>query len=107
MSILIHILNEDTVAFYYPIPADIYEPASADQTRVPASTRLSAEDVQLLKDGRIFEVVTTYIAGKDTTGEIYAELESEYADEESTALEDYVEQSAHYVGTAYDGVDWS
>ena len=96
-----------SLAFYYPIASPIAE--ASDPTRVPAGTRLSAQEVQDLKDGTLFEQVQDISINRLTKPQAKAYIEGLWASRQATALEEYqaVWRDADLVGKAFDGTSWS
>jgi hypothetical protein len=110
MSTLIHILNKGgaiyNCAFYYPVPPAIYDFASVDDNRVPASDKLTSEEIIALKLGHIYEVMVS-IDGKDKDEDKVKEAaEKDYTPNESKRLDDYAAEYSAYVGETWDGTSW-
>jgi len=111
MSAKIHILSKIgttiTVAFYYEVTDAEYEDSANDQARVPASSRLSSDDVQKVKDGRIFEFVKDFDVKGKKRGQILSQLATVYTNRRDDAIKKYHNQFRTYVGLSFDGEDWS
>jgi len=110
MSIQIEIINltgiEVRAAFYYEVLPNQYLPASEDQSREPEGTRLSEQEIQDLKDGRLFEKIRIIRIEGMRVNQIQAKLVSEYNSGRQDVMAEY---SKFYMGAglAYDGSGWS
>ena len=91
--IQIEILSEDgivvTAAFYYEIPFGQQLLSAEDQNRTPAGTSLSAQELQDLKDGKIFEVIWSSGATGLNTAARRSKLVSEWAQNQGDAKAEY------------------
>ena len=111
MSILIEILEitgtTGKAAFYYPVPTNIQLPGAADQARVPAGSRLSAIEIQALKDGTLFEWVLTKKRPPGTSVmQIKQTLENLWTSERLKAAKEY-KRLYEGIGFAWDGTTWT
>lgn len=92
--------------FYYEVSPTDYIPSSADQNRIPEGTRLSAQEIQDIKDGRLIEYIFIQRnKGKDLD-KIQSDLEKEYTKEAQNARNKYISDFSG-VGSAWDGAVWS
>jgi hypothetical protein len=110
MSTLIHILSKAgatyNCAMYYPVPPAIYDAASVDDGRIPASDKLTTDEVTQLKLGEIYEVLVP-IDGKDKDEDkVKSSAESDYTQNESKRLDDYTAAYSAYVDETWDGASW-
>lgn len=94
------------LALYYPVPGGLYNPASNDQTRTPAGTRLSASELQDLKDGKLYEYLASIPVSSRKLPQLRGEIQRLWADKIPYAKAKY-KQDFSYTGRAWDGVNWS
>ena len=110
MSTLIHILSKNgaiyNCAMYYPVPAAIYDAASVDATRVPASDKLTTDEVNAVKLGEIYEVLVP-LDGKDKDEDkVKDAAEKNYTNNTNKRLDDYTAAYSAYVDETWDGTAW-
>jgi len=94
--------SETTAAFYYPVPPGQQLPGAVDQSRTPAGNALTAQELQDLKDGKIYEILwTTGTTGLDVPAR-RSKLVNEWAQAQAGAI---VEYKNRYGGSGdyYDG----
>jgi hypothetical protein len=104
--------NERAVeaAFYYPVPQNQQSPAAVDPSRTPLGNGLSAAELQLLRDGELFEYAKTFPISRDQDSSVLrAELEKHWP---VLAMEARVKYRAlyankQYIGRTWDGTTWS
>jgi hypothetical protein len=116
MAIRIEILSVQptgiTVAFYYPVPANIQSTAANDQARVPAGNGLSAAELQELKDGTLFEHIKTLDPQSMSLNEVKQAIENLWSDSIHEAKSAYMQLYSYInlpnaVGKTWDGTTWS
>lgn len=110
MATRIEILASDrenaTAAFYYVVPVGSRLAGAADVERVAAGSRLSAQELQDLKDGALIEVVRTFSTRGMTAGQARTRLQNTWAELEAAALADYTARY-RFSHLAWDGTAWS
>ncbi len=96
-----------SLALYYPIAVPIT--AADDQTRTAAGTRLSAQELQDLKDGTLFELVKSVSLSGMSKAKAKAHIEGLWDNRKAEAEAAYARfyRDAELVGKAYDGTSWS
>lgn len=96
-----------SVALYYPITNVIAE--ANDPSRTAAGTRLSATELQNLKDGTLFEFVQSVSINRLSKSEAKAYIEGLWDARQIEALAEYQAsyRDANLIGKAFDGVNWS
>lgn len=97
-------------AFYYAVPAGQQMADAVDANRVPAGSRLTAQELQDLKDGKLYELVRTVeVPDTMTTGQIGALLIANRTDMQPLAATEYkaAYSGKSFVGKAYNGASWS
>ena len=98
-----------TIAYYYPIDVADQLPAAVDANRVPAGSALSAQEIQDLKDGKIYEQLEVYEVPFGTPiATIAGKVQQRWNNGQDAALEEY---KARYsfssqVGRWWDGNVW-
>ena len=97
--------TDTTAAFYYPVPLGKQLPAAADNTRTAAGSALSAQELQDLKDGKLFEYMYSTGTRGMTTPERQSKLVSAWATSLAAALKQY-EALYSAAGDYYDGSTW-
>ena len=89
------------------MPDLIYDSSSADDTRIPASDKLTQDEINAVKLGHIYEVILDVDGqGKEET-DVKELIVTIYNDNEESALEGYVAAYSNYVGETYDGAIWA
>ena len=94
--------TETSALFYYAIPPGQVLPGAEDQSRTPQGNALNAQELQGLKDGKLYEMNwSSGSTGLDVPAR-RSKLVNEWAQEQSDALQAYKLQ---YGGTGdyYDG----
>ena len=108
---LIHILSKSgasySCGFYFPVPDAIYDPSSADATRIPASKRLTVSEVNDVKLGKIYQVLTIIDGQGKEEADVKELLEDYYNDNVDTALAAYTAAYSSYVDEVWDGTEWA
>lgn len=103
---ILQITNKVKAAFYYPVPPALFQPASVDPSRLPAGTRLSASEIQDLKDGTLYEYIIDEVKPNNVTvAEIQNKLIQLYNSRKSDAATRYT-RAYSSDGLAWDGIDW-
>jgi hypothetical protein len=97
---------EVQAAFYYAVPVNLRLGSANDQSRTPAGTRLSAQELQELKDGILYEYVATVSIRGMSTAEAQAAVQQARSDYAAAAAAQYRARFL-YVGKAFDGTNWS
>lgn len=109
MAVRIEVLSanrsEAHVALYYVIPEVSRLAAAVDANRVALGTRLSAQELQDLKDGVLFEVDRTVSVVGMTNGQARTRLQNLWTEMESAALAEYTARYRH-AHVAWDGTNW-
>ena len=99
------------VAWYYEIEKKQQLPGAVDASREPAGTRLSAQERQALKDGKLFELVKVLsVSGSAKDTKMAQRLEVQWAELQGEALAEY--RRLYGLGqltehAAWDGSGWS
>lgn len=93
-------------AFYYPVPDAIYSPASEDQSRTPSGGKLSNEEKQLLKDGKLVEHIITHKINGKGANVVKNELQAMW-NSEKNAVKNKYQSDYSYTGLTWDGSSWS
>lgn len=110
MALQIEILSADrdvaVCAFYYPVPVGSRLAAAADAGRTAAGKRLSAQELQDLKDGALFEVVIPLSVRGMTAAQARSRLQNSWTEHQSSALAAYTEKY-RFLNLAWDGSTWS
>ena len=104
--------QEIGLALYYPVPANIYSVASKDPARMPLGNGLNAQELQDLKDGKLFEIEKTLSPEAKTQGEMKAAVEAIWNSSKSEAKTSYKQKYSYMnipnlVGRKWDGNSWS
>ncbi len=96
-----------SLALYYQIASPA--PAADDQTRIPAGDRLSAPELQALKDGTLFELVKSISLSGMTKAQAKASIEGFWGERKAGANRAYIRayRDADLIGKAFDGTSWS
>ena len=110
MAVRIEILettaDSASIALYYPIAAGSRLTAANDQTRTAAGARLSAQELQDLKDGALFEVLRSFSIRGMTAAQARSRLQNSWTEHQSSALAAYTEKY-RFLNLAWDGSTWS
>jgi len=101
-----------TAAFYYPVPQSVYSSASVDPSRIPAGNGLSAQELQDLKDGKLWELVRDVDPESKTQVEMRLRIERMWDELKGPAKQDYIQKFSYTnmssaVGKVWDGNTWS
>ncbi len=111
MAVKIELLSITTsrasVALYYPVASPIA--AANDQNRLPVGTRLSAQELQDLKDGTLFELVKNVSISGMSKAEAKTYIESLWVGRQAEATLAYAAlyRDSDLIGKAFDGANWS
>lgn len=107
----IHILSKSgpdyRCAFYYEVPEHLYDPSSANDSRVPASDRLTTDEITALKLGHLYEVITVINGQGKEEADVKELITVTYTDRTEAALQSYIDAYSSYVGEIWDGTTWS
>lgn len=95
-----------SIALYYPIAVGSRLAAANDQTRAAAGTRMSAQELQDLKDGALFEIVRSFSIRGMTPAQSRTRLERMWAELQDEALAEYAARY-RFAHAAWDGSAWS
>lgn len=110
MAVRIEILettaDSASIALYYPIAAGSRLTAANDQTRTAAGARLSAQELQDLKDGALFEVLRSFSIRGMTAAQARVRLERMWTELQDEALAEYTARY-RFAHAAWDGTSWS
>ena len=95
------------VALYYPVVSPIT--AANDPNRTAAGTRLSALELQDLKDGTLFELVKNVSLSGMSKEKAKDHIEGLWDNRKVEAARTYAAlyRDADLVGKTYDGTSWS
>jgi len=101
-----------TVALYYPVPDAVYSLASKDDTRTPAGNGLSPQELQALKDGKLFELMKDLDPQSMTLNTVKTAIEDLWKDSAAEAKTEYIRAYSYVnipnvVGRTWDGTSWS
>ncbi len=113
MAVQIEILSlspeRANLALYYPVPVGQQIAAAVNQTREAAGVRLSAQELQDLKDGKLAELVKTVSISGMSKVEAKARIEASWGERQAEARAAYATmfRDADLVGKAFDGTSWS
>jgi hypothetical protein len=104
--------QEVGLALYYPVPAHLYSVASKDPSRVPLGNGLNAQELQDLKDGKLFELEKSVSPEAKTQAEMRAAIEKTWDSSKSQAKTAYKQAYSYMnlpnlVGKKWDGNSWS
>ena len=96
-----------SVALYYPVTVPIAE--ANDQSRTAAGLRLSAQELQNLKDGTLFELVAGVSINRLTKAQTKSYIEGLWDARKAEAEATYAAlyRDINLVGKAFDGTSWS
>lgn len=107
--IKIEIISENLgvlqLAFYYQVPANMYNPLSANPALTPASSNLSAQEIIDLKAGRIVEVFNSIAINNRTVNELRLDIEALWRDGIDLAKLNY-KRDYSYTGRYLDDTGW-
>lgn len=78
------------VALYYPVPTEMYSPASKDMTRQPAGSTLTAAELQGLQDGHLVEVLRQINPEGLKLQQVKELIETTWRDTAEVAKRDYI-----------------
>lgn len=110
MAVRIEVLASDrnsaSVAFYYAVPVGSRLPGAMDATRTAAGSRLSAQELQDLKDGALYEITRSFSVSGMTPAQARTRLQNVWAELESDALAEYTARY-RFAHAAWDGTTWS
>lgn len=110
MAVRIEILattsDSASIALYYPVAAGSRLSAANDQARAAAGTRLSAQELQDLKDGALFEIVRSFSIRGMTPTQARTRLERMWTELQDDALAEYAARY-RFAHAAWDGSAWS
>ena len=110
MAVRIEILTTTaesaSIALYYPVAAGSRLAAANDQTRTAAGTRLSAQELQDLKDGALIEVLRAFSITGMTASQARTRLERMWTELQDEALAAYTARY-RFAHAAWDGSAWS
>lgn len=110
MAVRIEVLSSDrnsaSVAFYYAVPVGSRLAGAADAARTAAGSRLSAQELQDLKDGALYEVTRSFPINGMTPAQARTRLQNVWTELEADALAEYAAKY-RFAHAAWDGSSWS